>query len=74
MGATSEVKKNRLVFLPDAEFMVLRGLIPRDNVDSYDALDEKGISNFKLKDSSIIFVEESYRESLMLKAKKGIPL
>lgn len=63
--------KYRIVFLPEAEFDIIRSLIPKDNLETYDALDINKVKNFRLRDSYIVFVSDDYRTLLMHKAKKG---
>jgi len=67
----TETIKYKLVFLPEIEFDVLRSLIPADNICDYEPLTKVGTSNFMLKDSLVVFVSETYRATLHMKAKTG---
>lgn len=68
---SKEVTKHKIVFLPEVEFDVIRSLIPKDNIEEYDALEVNKVKHFKLKDSFVLFVRDDYRTLLHNKAKKG---
>ena len=69
-----ETVKYRIVFLPNIEYDVIKGLIPQDNYEEYKPFNDIGIQSFMLRDSLVVFVPDLFKPRLQLKAKRGEPL
>lgn len=66
-----ETKKYRIVFLSELDYKEIFTSIPNNKLSIYAALKDAGIENFSIGQSECVFVEEKYRATLNLKAKRG---
>ena len=63
--------KYRLVFIPVADYVVLKAGVPSTKLSSYLALDENKIENFSIGDSLVVYVSDAHKNFLTKKASKG---
>jgi hypothetical protein len=63
--------KYRIVFLPAQDYEELKVVLDQKKLQSYLPFKEKGIENFSIGASKVVYIPDTHRPFLSMKAKSG---
>jgi hypothetical protein len=66
-----DTTKYKLIFLPDEEYLLMKGMVNPKRITQYAALITQGIENFSIETSKVVYIPQEHRAFMTNKANNG---